>query len=94
VGYDAFKGIAAGIAKTGSTDSEKLAEAFKDLTFDSPSGKITFTAIDHQSTFGLYVGRTDVKDGKGYMKTFEYIDGSKLQPPDDEVKQLRPASAD
>lgn len=93
VGYDAFKALAAGIAKAGSTDSEKLAQAFKDLTFDTPSGKVTFRALDHQSTFGLYVGRTDVKDGKGYMKTFEYIDGSKLQPPDAEVKQWRPEQA-
>ena len=93
VGYDAFKAIAAGIAKAGNTDSEKLADAFKGLTFDSPTGKVTFRAQDHQSTFGLYVGRTDVKDGKGYMKSFEYIDGSKLQPSDAEVKQWRPAQA-
>jgi branched-chain amino acid transport system substrate-binding protein len=94
VGYDTIKALAAGIAKAGSTDSEKLADAFKGLTFDSPSGKITFRSQDHQSTFGLYVGRTDVKDGKGYMKSFEYVDGSKLQPSDAEVKQWRPASAD
>jgi len=45
VGYDVFKALAAGIAKAGSTDSEKLAQAFKDLTFDTPSGKVTFRAL-------------------------------------------------
>jgi branched-chain amino acid transport system substrate-binding protein len=94
VGYDTFKALAAGLTKAGSADPEKLADAFEGLIFDSPSGKITFRPQDHQSTFGLYVGRTDVKDGKGYMKSFEYVDGAKLQPPDAEVKQWRPASAD
>ena len=93
VGYDTFKALAAGLAKAGSADPEKLAEAFKGLSFDSPSGKIMFRPQDHQSTFGLYVGRTDVKDGKGYMKSFDYVDGAKLQPSDAEVKQWRPASA-
>jgi len=93
VGYDTFKALAAGLAKAGSADSEKLAEAFKGLSFDSPSGKIMFRPEDHQSTFGLYVGRTGVKDGKGYMTSFDYVDGAKLQPTDAEVKQWRPASA-
>ena len=93
VGYDTFKALAAGLAKAGSADSEKLAEAFKGLSFDSPSGKIMFRPEDHQSTFGLYVGRTGVKDGKGYMTSFDYVDGAKLQPSDAEVKQWRPASA-
>jgi len=93
VGYDTFKALAAGLAKAGSADSEKLAEAFKGLSFDSPSGKIMFRPEDHQSTFGLYVGRTGVKDGRGYMTSFDYVDGAKLQPTDAEVKQWRPASA-
>ena len=89
VGYETYKAIAAGIAKAGSTNSEKLAAAFSGLTFDTPSGPVTFRPQDHQSTMGLYVGRTDIKEGKGYMKSFEYVDGNKLQPSDDEVKQMR-----
>jgi len=94
VGYDTFKAMAAGIAKAGSSDAEKLVEAFKGLSFDTPSGKVMFRPQDHQSTFGLYVGRTDVKEGKGYMKTFEYIDGSTLQPSDADVKQWRGTNTD
>jgi len=92
VGYDSFKAIAAGIAKAGSVDSEKLAEAFKGLTFDTPAGPLMFRPQDHQSTFGLYVGRLGVKDGKGYMKDFRYVDGATLQPPDATVKKWRPGS--
>ena len=50
----------------------------QDLTFDSPFGKVTFRALDHQSTMGAYVGRTAVKDGKGVMVDWRYADGSEL----------------
>ncbi len=90
VGYDTMKALAAGIAKAKSTDTEKLVTAFEGLSFDTPSGRLTFRPQDHQSTFGLYVGRTAIKDGTGYMKSFSYVDGSTLQPSDAEVQKLRP----
>jgi len=92
VGYDTFKALAAGIAKAGSVDPDKLADAFRGLAVDTPAGPITFRPQDHQSTFGLYVGRTGVKDGKGYMQSFTYVDGASLQPADAEVKKWRPGS--
>jgi branched-chain amino acid transport system substrate-binding protein len=92
VGYDTFKALAAGIAKAGSLDAEKLADAFEGLNFDTPAGPLSFRPQDHQSTFGLYVGRTGIKDGKGYMQSFSYVDGATLQPSDADVKKWRPAS--
>jgi branched-chain amino acid transport system substrate-binding protein len=92
VGYDTFKALAAGIAKAGSLDAEKLADAFEGLNFDTPAGPLSFRPQDHQSTFGLYVGRTGIKDGKGYMQSFDYVDGATLQPSDADVKKWRPAS--
>ena len=92
VGYDTFKALAAGIAKAGSVDPDKLADAFRGLAVDTPAGPITFRPQDHQSTFGLYVGRTGVKDGKGYMQSFTYVDGATLQPADADVKKWRPGS--
>jgi branched-chain amino acid transport system substrate-binding protein len=89
VGYATIKALAAGITKAGSTDAEKLADAFRDLPFDTPSGPVTFRGIDHQSTLGLYVGRTGLKDGKGIMTSFTYVDGGKLQPSDTEVMKMR-----
>src|SRR6188472_1643191 len=38
VGYVTFKSLAAGIAKAGSTDTEKLVEAFRGLPVESPFG--------------------------------------------------------
>jgi len=93
VGYDTMKSLAAGIAKAGSTDTEKLITAFRGLEVkNGPFGTFTFRAIDHQATVGAYVGKIAVKDGKGTMSDFKYVDGSAVMPPDDEVRKLRPAA--
>lgn len=91
VGYNAMLAIAAAMRKAGSTDTEKLVAAFKGLTFDSPVGKITFRSIDHQSTMGAYVGWTTLKDGKGVMERWTYLNGADYLPSDDEVRKLRPS---
>ena len=91
VGYSAVKAAAAAIRKANSTDTEKLVAAMNNLTFESPFGKVTFRALDHQSTMGAYIGRTAVKDGKGVMVDWRYADGSAYLPSDDTVKRMRPA---
>ncbi|WP_375458358.1 ABC transporter substrate-binding protein [uncultured Enterovirga sp.] len=90
VGYSLVNAAAAIIAKAGSTDTEKLIAAAEGISFSTPFGPSTFRAIDHQATMGAYVGRTTVKDGKGVMVDFEYRDGAKFLPSDDEVKKMRP----
>jgi len=91
VGYTAVKTVAAALAKAGSTDTPKLVAAMRDLPVDMPFGRITFRAIDHQSTMGAFVGRTAVKDGKGVMVDWRYADGKDYLPADDVVRKLRPA---
>ena len=93
VGYATIKALAAGIAKAGSTNPNALVGAFEGLEFMSPSGKIGFRAIDHQSTLGLYVGRTALQGDKGVMTSYEYLDGQSLQPSDAEVRKIRPFEA-
>ena len=94
VGYDTMKSLAAGIAKAGSTDTEKLITAFRGLKVDGgPFGSFEYRASDHQATVGAYVGKIALKDGKGTMSDFSYVDGAKVLPSDDEVKKLRPADA-
>ena len=90
VGYSAVKAAAAAIRKAGSTDTEKMVAAMNGLSFESPFGKISFRALDHQSTMGAYVGRTAVKDGKGVMIDWRYADGGANLPSDDAVRRLRP----
>jgi branched-chain amino acid transport system substrate-binding protein len=93
VGYSTMMSIAAGIKKAGSTDTEKLITAMRGLQVDSPLGKFTYRAIDHQATMGAYVGVTAVNQGRGVMKDFRYIDGTAVLPSDAEIRKLRPADA-
>ncbi len=91
VGYVTIKSIAAGIAKAGSTDTDKLIAAFENLKVNSPFGPFVYRASDHQATMGAYVGKTALKDGKPVMLDFKYVDGAAVLPSDQEVKKLRPA---
>ena len=70
---------------------ERPAHQFSGLQFMSPLGKVTYRAIDHQSTMGAYLGKTKLEGTKGVMTDYVYLDGAKYLPSDDEVKKLRPA---
>ena len=90
VGYSMIKSAAAGIAKAKSTDTDKLVAAFKGLQVDTPFGKITYRAEDHQSTMGAFVGRTKNEGGKGVMVDYVYLDGAEsIQPSAADVKKPR-----
>ena len=93
VGYDTINSLAAGIAKAGSTDTDKLVAAFRGLKVEGPFGPFEFRANDHQATMGAFVGKIALKDGKGTMSDFKYVDGASVMPSDEEVKKLRPAAA-
>jgi branched-chain amino acid transport system substrate-binding protein len=92
VGYLTIKSLATGIAKAGSTDTEKLVDAFEGLQLTGAFGPFQYRAIDHQSTLGGYVGTIALQDGHGIMANYKYIDGASVQPSDEEVKKLRPAN--
>ncbi|MBX4299251.1 hypothetical protein K4H04_26190, partial [Mycobacterium tuberculosis] len=70
---------------------EKIIAAMKGLPVETPFGKVTYRALDHQSTMGAYVGRLAKRDGKGVMVDWVYRDGQSYLPPDADVKKLRPA---
>ncbi len=89
VGYTALHAIAEGLRKAGSTDPQKLAAALSGLQMESPFGRITWRAIDHQSTMGAYVGQLAKKDGRGVMVNWRYADGARYQPSDAEIRKLR-----
>ena len=91
VGYSTIMTAAAALRKAQSTDPEKLVAAMQNLMVDTPFGRVTFRAIDHQSTMGAYVGRLAVKDGKGVMVDWKYADGKNYLPSDDWVRAHRPA---
>ena len=93
VGYDTIKSIAAGIAKAGSTDTEKLAAAFRDLKVDGAVTSFIYRASDHQATMGAFVGKIALKNGRGTMADFKYVDGASVLPSDEETKKLRPGAS-
>ncbi len=66
VGYVTIKSIAAGIAKAGSTDTEKLVAAFNGLKVDSPFGPFSYRASDHQATMGAFVGKIALEERQGH----------------------------
>jgi branched-chain amino acid transport system substrate-binding protein len=90
VGYETMKSAAAILAKAKSNDPEKLIAAAEGLSLPSPFGEITFRKIDHQSTLGAFVGKTALRDGKGFMVDSVYRKGSDYMPSDAEVLKLRP----
>jgi len=89
VGYTLIKSIAAGVKKAKSTETEKLVAAFAGLQVDSPFGKFSYRAEDHQSTMGAFVGKTKNDKGKGVMVDYVYLDGAKFLPSSEQVKKLR-----
>jgi branched-chain amino acid transport system substrate-binding protein len=93
VGYAAMVAIFAAVAKAKSTDTEKMIAALRGLQFTTPFGPAVFRAIDHQSTMGAFVGKLDVRAGRGTMVDWRYADGAKYLPSDAEVRKLRPADA-
>jgi branched-chain amino acid transport system substrate-binding protein len=92
VGYSLTMAAVAAIKKAGSLDQDKLVAAMASLPVGTPFGTVTFRALDHQSTMGAYVGRIGLKDGKGIMTDWRFVDGKDALPSDDEVKKMRPAN--
>lgn len=93
VGYATMQAIFTAITKAKSTDNEKLVTAMRGLKFSTPFGPAEFRAIDHQSTMGAYVGKLDLRGGKGTMTNWRYADGAAYLPSDAYVKARRPAAA-
>jgi len=93
VGFATMQAIFAAIQKAKSTDNEKLIIALRGLKFSTPFGPAEFRAVDHQSTMGAYVGKLDLRGGKGTMTEWRYADGKNYQPTDVYVKARRPAEA-
>ena len=89
VGYNTMLSVAEVLKKAKSTKTADLVSAMKGLTFDSPSGKVLYRAVDHQSTMGAWVGKTAKKDGKGVMVDWYYAKGEDYLPSPEEAKKLR-----
>jgi branched-chain amino acid transport system substrate-binding protein len=50
-------------------------------------------AADHQSTLGSWLGQLNVKNGKGVMENWTWVDGKGALPNEKEARSRRPAGA-
>ena len=75
-GYIGMQILAAAIGKAGSTDSDKVSAAMKDITVDTPIGKQTIRSKDHQANRAQFWGKMqkDPKLGFAVMSPPTYID--------------------
>ena len=62
-GYVGMQILAAAIAKANSTDSDKVSKAMQDISVDTPIGKQTIRAKDHQANRAQFWGKM-TKDPK------------------------------
>ena len=91
------------IDKAGSTETGALLKTLPDMTqvfvnckiaditFETVVGKVTMRGLDHQSTFGTWVGETTLKGSTPGMKNWKYADGADYLFPEAEVKAARKA---
>ena len=90
IGSALMSAIVSGMLKSGSANTEAMADGFADSAFTTAFGICNFRAIDHQSTLGSYVGRLAEQDGRGGLVDWRYIDGASVLPSDVDIRQLRP----
>jgi branched-chain amino acid transport system substrate-binding protein len=76
VGYMAMQALVAGIEKAKSTNSDKVAAALKGVSWDSPLGKQTLRAKDHNANRGQFWGKMqkDPKHPFATMTQIQYVD--------------------
>ncbi len=90
IGYTTIYAIAAAIEKAGSTDTEAMIKALEGLDLTSPTGPVHFRAADHQATMGIYAGTVALRDDKGIMVDWEFLDGKDYLPTEEDALKLRP----
>ena len=91
-GYWNMMFLAEAIKKAGTTDTEKVIDAWEDLTISTPAGPLWMRPYDHQAAVSVFGGYT-YKDKKYpdflILKDPKRIDGKLLLTPLEEVKKLR-----
>ena len=80
VGYMAMQALVAGIEKAKAVDSEKVSKALLDISYDTPLGKQTIRAKDHNANRGQFWGKTvnDPKYPFPVMTDVIYVDPLKM----------------
>jgi len=90
-GYITAKFIINGYEKAGKIDTEKLIDALEGMSIDSPVGKLTLRAYDHQVMFPMFMGVTKKVPGKPYLVAGDIVTlpGEEVMPSVEEIKKAR-----
>ncbi len=89
-GYTSMYFVAAALNKAGTLEREKIRDALEGLSIASPVGSLTMRAIDHQSNYGAWVGKTGFIDKTPTIVDWHYEDAAPYFPPDSVTRTLRP----
>lgn len=75
----------------GSTDTEKFIDAIEGMSIESPVGKLTLRAYDHQVMFPMYMGVTKKSPDYDFLVATDIvtIPGEEVMPSIDEIKKAR-----
>jgi branched-chain amino acid transport system substrate-binding protein len=90
-GYIGGLFVAKAYEKAGTVDREKFIDALEGLSIDSPVGKVTIRAFDHQIMQPMFVGVTKIKPGYDFLVAdqIETIPADQAIVPVDEIKKAR-----
>jgi len=90
-GYLASQFIFEGYKKAGSLDKEKFIDAVAGMTVDSPVGKITIRAFDHQAMLPMFMGTTKKVPEYDFLISADNITipAEEVMPTIEEVKKAR-----
>jgi len=90
-GYIAATFIAKAYEKAGKTDTEKFIDALEGMSVDSPVGKLTVRAYDHQVMFPMFMGATKKSPDYDFLIATDIvtIPGEEVMPAIEDIKKAR-----
>jgi branched-chain amino acid transport system substrate-binding protein len=90
-GVLAAKFIAGAFQRAGAVDTEKFIDHLEGMWVDSPVGKVTMRAYDHQAMLPMYMGVTKKAPGYDFLIADEIVTLSpeEVMPSVEEIKKAR-----
>lgn len=90
-GYITAEFIIRAYQKAGEADSEKFIDALEGMSVESPVGRLTVRAYDHQVMFPMFMGMTKKIPEYDFLiaRDIVAIPGEEAMPSIEEVKKLR-----
>lgn len=90
-GYITATFIAKAYEKAGAVDTEKFIDAIEGMSVDSPVGKLTLRAYDHQVMFPMYMGVTKKAEGYDFLIAEDIVTlpGEEVMPSIEDIKKAR-----